>query len=336
VIVVGVAALILLTNLVTAVAAGIAVSVLLFLFRVSRTVVYRRYACDQVHSRKARDRQTMALLAEKGGRIVVLDLEGPIFFGSADRLAEEIESIPAHKYDCLILDFRRVTDLDTSGARFLVQAAQELEQSSKTLLLCHVQSRRRLLRIVESTGLAQATGARQLFPDADQAIEWAEDRLLERLGAPTGRPESLRLEELALCRGFDQADLDTVRALLEVRTYRQGEQILGQGETGREMYIVSRGAASVRLDVEKGRRDIRIVTFAAGTVFGELALLDAEARVASVKADTDVECYVLSQAAFDAIIGHSPLTAIKLTKNLALELASRLREGDKVIAELEY
>jgi hypothetical protein len=41
-------------------------------------------------------------------------------------------------------------------------------------------------------------------------------------------------------------------------------------------------------------RDIRLATFASGTIFGELAFLDAGPRSATVLADDDVICYVIS------------------------------------------
>ncbi|MBI4203608.1 MAG: SulP family inorganic anion transporter, partial [Betaproteobacteria bacterium] len=68
-------------NLFFAVALGVAITILFFLVRMSRSVIRRAYRCDAVHSRKTRAPERMAILAHHGGRILVLELEGPLFFG---------------------------------------------------------------------------------------------------------------------------------------------------------------------------------------------------------------------------------------------------------------
>ena len=44
-----------------------------------------------------------------------------------------------------------------------------------------------------------------------------------------------------------------------------------QGDTGRELYVMSKGEASVRLRMKGTGREIRIVTFSAGTIFGAIS-----------------------------------------------------------------
>jgi MFS superfamily sulfate permease-like transporter len=74
-------------NLVAAVAIGVAITIVSFLFRMSKSAVRRAYRGDIVHSRKTRDPVQMEVLQKHGGTILVLELEGPIFFGTAEQLA---------------------------------------------------------------------------------------------------------------------------------------------------------------------------------------------------------------------------------------------------------
>jgi CRP-like cAMP-binding protein len=77
------------------------------------------------------------------------------------------------------------------------------------------------------------------------------------------------------------------------------------------------------------------VTFAPGTVFGELAILDAGPRSASIVADDIFVAYALSRAQLAALSHESPVVAIKLLINLARELSTRLRRANRMIDQLE-
>jgi CRP-like cAMP-binding protein len=157
--------------------------------------------------------------------------------------------------------------------------------------------------------------AEQIFEDLDRAIEWAEDRLVrEVLGAPLPATE-VQLSEADVFHNFDPSEI----AALESRLTR---------------VTLTKGAASAFIH-QAGGRDIRLVTFAPGTVFGELAILDAGPRSASIVADDDFEAYTLSQAQFAALSREAPAIAIKLLANLGRELSSRLRRADRIIDELE-
>ena len=69
--------------------------------------------------------------------------------------------------------------------------------------------------------------------------------------------------------------------------------IFREGDPGDELFVIAAGSASASLRQPTGG-DIRLVTFAPGTVFGELAILDAGPRSATVTTDGELVCYVLS------------------------------------------
>ena len=110
--------------------------------------------------------------------------------------------------------------------------------------------------------------------------------------------------------------------------------IFHQGDSGTDLFIVTKGTASAYIHQPTGRA-IRLVTFAPGTVFGELAILDAGPRSASIIADDDFVSFALSRAQFAALSAEVPAIAIKLLANLGRELSSRLRRADRMIDELE-
>src|SRR5262249_44606178 len=78
-------------NVVLAVFIGIALAVLLFVVRMSRSNIRRLYRCDNVRSRRYRDPAELEVLHREGVSVLVIELQGALFFGSAERLAQIVD-----------------------------------------------------------------------------------------------------------------------------------------------------------------------------------------------------------------------------------------------------
>ena len=102
------------------------------------------------------------------------------------------------------------------------------------------------------------------------------------------------------------------------RVLKAGTIIMDQGQTGREAYVILEGSATIK------RNGKKIGTAKAGTVVGELSLLDNGPRTASVIADSDVTLLVISERALKGAIDNIPAISRKLLK----ALATRVRELD--------
>src|SRR5580692_5571435 len=79
-------------NVVLAVFIGIVLAVLLFVVRMSRSNIRRLYRCDAVRSRRYRDPAELELLRVAGASVLVIELQGALFFGTADRLAQIVDT----------------------------------------------------------------------------------------------------------------------------------------------------------------------------------------------------------------------------------------------------
>jgi CRP-like cAMP-binding protein/anti-anti-sigma regulatory factor len=317
-----------------AVAIGVAVTIVSFLAAMSRSAIRRVYAGDAVHSRKTRDPRLGRILAEHGRRIVVFELEGPIFFGTAESLAVRVEAAARDGAAHVVLDLKRVTEVDSTGAKIIRQVAQALPARGAQLLLSHVDGGPRLRDRLADGGVLRAVTDERVFLDTDHALEWAEDRLIA-VELEGSAPDEISLERLDALSELDADERAVLGAILARRTYKAGEIVFREGDEGRELFMIVKGTASVRLRLPGHTRDNRLATFSPGTVFGELALLDAQPRSATIRADEDLVCYVLSQEAFETLKQRHEPIAIKLLANLARELSARLRRANRTISQLE-
>ena len=176
------------------------VAALLFVVRMGRSVVRRLYRCTGVRSRKRRTVPEIALLEQNGAAILAAELQGALFFGSGERLAGQIaDEVRKQETRFVVLDLRRVSELDSTGAQILFDIHAELEQQGRHLLLAVAQSSEPAAQLAES-GVIDAIGKERVFPDLDRALQWAEDHLLradageapEAQELPSPRPTSPR------------------------------------------------------------------------------------------------------------------------------------------------
>jgi glutaminase len=79
-----------------------------------RSVIRRDYRADLVRSNRPRTPEERNILAERGGKIAVLEAQGALFFGSAEQLLRRLGQLAAEA--CyVIVDFKRVHLADTSA-----------------------------------------------------------------------------------------------------------------------------------------------------------------------------------------------------------------------------
>ena len=327
-----VAAVALAGAIVAAVLIGMAVAAIVFTLRMSRGVIRREQYGDIVQSRRTRASADAALLARDGRAILAIELEGPLFFGSAEALHNRVDAAIAEGVKYIVLDVSRVTELDSTGARILLQAEEKLRGTPCRLMLSGADARPELAALMAGHDVTQSFAAGRMFPDLDRALEWCENDLLasQRGMMPA---EEHAFERLDLVAGMAPREREAVFAALQRCEYRAGEAVFRQGDEGDALYIIARGSASVRLE-SRGALDRRLMTFSQGTFFGEMALLDREKRSATIIADEPLVCHVLRRSAFEDLARNHPLAALGVLTNLSRQLSFRMRRANRTLLEL--
>lgn len=329
-----VASIAILASVALAVVTGLVIAVLSFMVNMSHSVVRRVTLGDAMRSRRSRGAGQMELLAQMGSSIAVIELEGVIFFGTADDLLERIDQCLRDGARHIVIDLGRVHDVDTTGAQMLIQIRERVHaRSGGRLVISHAAPGQPQWDFLVDTGVVASLGEGAFTPDTDRALEIAENELLDTEGVQSTLRVEIPLRALNLFARLTPAELAILAPLLTRRTVMPREFVFREGDPGDDLYVIALGTASVyRVD---GDKSTRLVTFSEGTVFGEMALLDAKPRSASVQADGPLVCYVMSRAVFDRMVADHHGIALKLLTSLSQELGRRVRFANEIIDHLQ-
>jgi len=101
--------------------------------------------------------------------------------------------------------------------------------------------------------------------------------------------------------------------------FAPGTVIIRQGDPADALYIIVSGRADVIKETVEGESK-RVAQLGVGEYFGEIGLLQAVPRTASVRADTDVEAIVLDRESFITLVADNDLTS----SEIALVMRRRL------------
>lgn len=271
------------------------------------------------------------VLRESGQAIRVIELEGPIFFGTVETLHQAIERVPAPvRY--VIVDLLRVTSIDASGAVALQRAIGHLSTRSATFLLSGIRTGDRHDRALRAAGTLRASDDERLwFDDLDQALEHVELALLAAAGIASPKHEE-PFEALGLTRKLDASQVATLRALVVRHELGEGQVLFHAGDPGDCLYVLARGSVSIISAVSTpGRSSQRFASFSAGVIFGEVAILDGGKRTATAVADQPSTVYALSRADLDALCANDPALGCEVLRNVARELSGHLRRSNAII-----
>jgi SulP family sulfate permease len=315
-------------SLALAIAIGTLVAMVLFIRSNCKQPIRQVVHADRRSSRKVRPAAQAELLRSQGRRIALVELDGALFFGTAEAADEEIERL-TRSSEYIVLDFERVNEVDASGARVLLHAAASVRHAGKHLLLAGLWPRDARMRIIRDMDVHELLTDEQFFPDADRALEFAEDRLLDTLAPAKAAGVPLPLGQTLLGAGLQPEELALLESLMVERRFAKGQIVFRRGDPGDSMCVSLQGQIGIWLPAEEhdggAGRDRRMVSFAPGVVFGEIGLLQGRPRSADAIAEDDALVLELPRKQYEKLAAEHPALLGKLLLNLGLLLASRVR-----------
>lgn len=318
----GIVLIIAIVGFLPGVAVGLVAATGLFVFRYSRIDVVKHELSGAEHqSNIERSTADAEFLGVAGESIHILELQGFIFFGTANRILGRakllLDGSTPPRY--LILDLRRVTGVDSSAVAILERLA----------LLAHDRGLMIVLTGLSETPAAQfedlvaaQSGVIRVHPDLDHGVAWCEEELLAEAGRaqPTSQPLPPDLHR-------------SLADYLVEDSFAPGQLLMRQGDPSPGIFLIRSGRATVYIDGADGQR-VRLRTLLSGTVLGEISLYRNEPCTATVVADEECGVSHLSPQRFAELCDRDPRVAAELHAFVARTLAGRVSYANRAIRAL--
>jgi glutaminase len=300
--------------------------------RASVSTVRARYTLANMRSKRRRNEAERQILDAEGSRAAVWELQGDLHFATIEQVVREIADATGRQ-KFAVLDFQRVTHADAAATRMIAQLVGLCGARGQQLVLTRVR-RGELLANFGAEVEPRYSRSVTFHPQLDLGIEWCERGLLDLYGPARTAAPACTLAEHRLCAGASAADIAFLEQHVEHCCFEAGSMIVRRGERSDALYFLTRGEASVTVDLPGGGQK-RLSTLSAGMSFGESALMTGGVRSADVRADTDVECCTLASETFAMLERERPGLIIRLMLNLLQGITATAVQLTGEVAALE-
>lgn len=329
---------IVLVGFLEAVLLGLILTIILFVLNYSRTsVIKHAVSGKEFKSRVTREEDQQQRLKDLGESIYILQLQGYIFFGTANSLFEKVRSrtltpnISAPKF--LVFDFRQVTGIDTTAMLSFTRMRQLAHEKGIALVLADMSPQ--VKSIFEIEGFTNSEGDQvHSFDDADHALEWCEDQLLtdtELKDVPSQSGVEDHLEHLAR-KGID---VKSLKPYLTRQQLEEDDFLIRQGEPPEDLFFIEEGQVTAWLETTE-RQSIRLETISRGHVLGEIGFYLGKERTASVIADKPSVVYRLTKKQLRIMEQVDPDTALALQEYIIELLSERVAHLMNAVNALQH
>lgn len=305
---------------------GILLAMLIFAVQYAQIPTIRR-ALSGAERRSSiiRAPDTATRLREAGTRTRIYTLQGFLFFLNGRAIHRRVAA-EAGDLRVLILDFRDCVGLDSSALVAFRKIGQLAEARGFDVLLAHLGPT--MVRQIARNGLTAGPRIRTL-PTLDEALRDAEATLLAEAASPEAgatAPFARHLSEQLGCtiEPGELAPYVTIRAL------ETGETLMRQGEAADALYFLEQGVVSIEIAVP-GRPHMRLRTTTAGTVIGEVALVQGGERTATAVAESPGRVVGIDRDGLARMERERPDLALRVQRFLILELAGKLTDTNRLL-----
>jgi sulfate permease, SulP family len=290
-----------------------------------------KFSFDGSEYRSSLDRgpEELRILADHGREIQGMSLQSYLFFGSANRLYQQVKELFAQWPDTgfLIFDYRLVTGIDSSAMHSFTQIKRAADDVGASLVLVNLSP-----ELVSAFRNREVIAADVILADdLDHALEACEKEVIAAHSAKNAQGRSLREW---FTQALGSADLaEQLTACCQRLEVRQNDIIASQGEPADCMHFIVEGRVGIIVKFDDGR-SVRVRSLGPHTTIGEMGLITRQVRSATIQAELDSVLYALSFEAYERLKSENRPLHQALLSYVFTVMTERLSFASKVIGVL--
>lgn len=147
-------------------------------------------------------------------------------------------------------------------------------------------------------------------------------------------------------QGLTEAELAKVRGIFREEERTAGSVVVAEGQVGDEMFILVKGRVQISkamlmagmsvplMNMESPRKVLATLDASLHPVFGEVALIDADQRSATVTALTDSCFLITGREQFFGLAEREPELGVKLLRTVGKRMAATIRRSNAEVVKL--
>jgi sulfate permease, SulP family len=317
------------------IAVGLVVSTVLFVINYSQVNVTKHILSGVTcQSNIVRSLPQARLLREEGDQIYILNLQGFLFFGTANallnRIRDRLRNSALIPLRFAILNFRLVNGLDSSAVLSFIKLKQLFQQHEIKLVFTHLSSTIHS-QLQRGGCLSSDDPVCHVFSDLDHGLGWCENEILSQIPFRRGRsiPLVMQLKDLLSSRSHASALMD----YLEEWDVDAGTIVFQQNQPVNALYLIEVGQVTIYFEHQPGQTH-RIQTLGAGNLVGELDFFRNSTHQTSAIVDVPSTLYRLSSDRFQQMQEENSEVAADFQTAVIRILGDRLTYAYREIADL--
>lgn len=308
------------------IAIGILVAIIFFAVNYSRVdVIKHSLTAATFQSRIARPKLHKRILRRYGNQVLILELQGYIFFGTANQLLEQIRAhlnnYVENRLCFILLDFSGVTGIDSSVV-LSFRKLNKMVQNNQAIIVLTGLSEKIETFLRKSGVLDLDEDSFHISSDLDYGVEWCEEKLLQSTGVlnrDKSKSIQAHLEEMI----GDTEITARIMGYLEKDQLPAGTHFIHQGDSPGALYFLEDGMVTAQLEIS-GEEPRRLNTMSSENMVGEIGFYLGSKRNASVITETPATLYRLTTEALSKMESQDPEAAALFHKYIAYAMAEKL------------
>lgn len=326
---------------------GLVASIVIFVVRYSSLQPIRdRLDGGAVHSPRDRPITDERLLEYHTDKLLILQLQGFIFFGSAytvyrtvKEVVEDTERSPSH----LLVDMRLVQGIDSSATSTFARMVKLLQDHDAKLVV--VPGSDGVRSSLSKAGLDPARHDHlHVFERFDDAVEWCEERVLEQARAQLqsrgrGGADEAFLEAVFgdVMAGLEvQEEFESLVELLRDRMVivdsPSGSTLFSQYDENQRLFFIVSGLVSLeRVDIHG--TPMRVRTVGPWNLLGEMGALLGYREPFTARIERSGEILALSPEALTSLVSDDPELDRRLQRLTIQMLGSELAKTTRGLTD---